>query len=93
VGKKEIGQILGGGLGGLIAQEPLAAISPLGGYLKRQRDKKKDRRLEREAAEAAEKERMEKIMSGSTSMSAGGKTRTKPIDGIAIRGKTRGRII
>lgn len=99
MGKKEIGQILGGGLGGLIAQEPLAAISPLGGYLKRQRDKKADKAASILASEKAEKDRMNQIMSGSTApsstamMNKGGVTRSRPIDGKAIRGKTRGRKI
>tara|TARA_R100001015_G_C4615344_1_gene171329 strand:- start:767 stop:1045 length:279 start_codon:yes stop_codon:yes gene_type:complete len=56
----------------------------------RRKERKEEERL---AADQAEKQRMEKIMSGSTTMSAGGKTRTKPIDGIAIKGKTRGRMI
>ncbi len=96
MGKKDLG-ILGGGLVGLIAEEPLAAISPLAGYLKNRRDKKKDRRLEREAADAAEEQRMQKIMSatggtgGMDGMKAGGKV--KSIDGVAIRGKTKGRMI
>jgi len=99
MGKKEIGQILGGGLGGLIAQEPLAAISPLAGYLKHRRDRKKDKAADRLASEKAEKDRMDQIMSGSTApsstamMSKGGVTRSRPIDGKAIRGKTRGRKI
>jgi hypothetical protein len=96
MGKKDLG-ILGGGLVGLIAEEPLAAISPLAGYLKNRRDKKKDRRLEREAADADEEQRMQKIMSatggtgGMDGMKAGGKV--KSIDGMAIRGKTKGRMI
>lgn len=99
MGKKEIGQILGGGLGGLIAQEPLAAISPLAGYLKRRKDKKADKAASRLATEKAEKDRMDQIVSGSTApsstamMSKGGVTRSRPIDGKAIRGKTRGRKI
>jgi|TARA_R110000868_G_scaffold2181_2_gene16531 hypothetical protein len=99
MGKKEIGQILGGGLGGLIAQEPLAAISPLAGYLKHRKDKKADKAASRLASEKAEKDRMDQIMSGSTApsstamMSKGGVTRSRPIDGKAIRGKTRGRKI
>ena len=99
MGKKEIGQILGGGLGGLIAQEPLAAISPLAGYLKHRKDKKADKAASRLASEKAEKDRMDQIMSGSTTPSStammreGGMTRTRPIDGKAIRGKTRGRKI
>lgn len=99
MGKKEIGQILGGGLGGLIAQEPLAAISPLAGYLKHRKDRKADKAASRLASEKAEKDRMDQIMSGSTApsstamMSKGGVTRSRPIDGKAIRGKTRGRKI
>ena len=99
MGKKEIGQILGGGLGGLIAQEPLAAISPLAGYLKHRKDRKSDKAASRLASEKAEKDRMDQIMSGSTApsstamMSKGGVTRSRPIDGKAIRGKTRGRKI
>jgi hypothetical protein len=99
MGKKEIGQILGGGLGGLIAQEPLAAISPLAGYLKHRKDKKADKAASRLASEKAEKDRMDQIVSGSTApsstamMSKGGVTRSRPIDGKAIRGKTRGRKI
>ena len=63
-------------------------------YLTEKRKKKKARREEdRLVSEKAEADRMEKVMSGSTTMSAGGKTRTKPIDGIAIKGKTRGRMI
>jgi hypothetical protein len=63
-------------------------------YLTERRKKKKARREEdRLASEKAEADRMEKVMSGATTMSAGGKTRTKPIDGIAIKGKTRGRMI
>jgi|TARA_R110002111_G_scaffold139807_2_gene205534 light-regulated signal transduction histidine kinase (bacteriophytochrome) len=99
MGKKEIGQILGGGLGGLIAQEPLAAISPLAGYLKHRKDKKADKAASRLASEKAEKDRMDQIMSGSTTpsstamMKQGGMTRTRPIDGKAVRGKTRGRKI
>jgi hypothetical protein len=63
-------------------------------YLTEKRKKKKARKEEdRLASEAAEADRMEKTMSGSTKMRAGGKTRTKPIDGMAIKGKTRGRII
>lgn len=99
MGKKEIGQILGGGLGGLIAQEPLAAISPLAGYLKLRKDKKADKTASRLASEKAEKDRMDQNMSGSTApsstamMSKGGVTRSRPIDGKAIRGKTRGRKI
>ena len=99
MGKKEIGQILGGGLGGLIAQEPLAAISPLAGYLKHRKDKKADKAASRLASEKAEKDRMDQIMSGSTAPSStammreGGTTRTRPIDGKAVRGKTRGRKI
>jgi len=99
MGKKEIGQILGGGLGGLIAQEPLAAISPLAGYLKHRKDKKADKAASRLAGEKAEKDRMDQIMSGSTTPSStammreGGMTRTRPIDGKAVRGKTRGRKI
>jgi len=99
MGKKEIGQILGGGLGGLIAQEPLAAISPLAGYLKHRKDKKVDKAASRLASEKAEKDRMDQIMSGSTTpsstamMKQGGMTRTRPIDGKAVRGKTRGRKI
>ena len=99
MGKKEIGQILGGGLGGLIAQEPLAAISPLAGYLKHRKDKKADKAASRLASEKAEKDRMYQIMSGSTTpsstamMKQGGMTRTRPIDGKAVRGKTRGRKI
>jgi len=99
MGKKEIGQILGGGLGGLIAQEPLAAISPLAGYLKHRKDRKSDKAASRLASEKAEKDRMDQIMSGSTTPSStammreGGMTRTRPIDGKAIRGKTRGRKI
>ena len=99
MGKKEIGQILGGGLGGLIAQEPLAAISPLAGYLKHRKDKKADKAASRLASEKAEKDRMDQIMSGSTTPSStammrqGGMTRSRPIDGKAIRGKTRGRKI
>jgi hypothetical protein len=96
MGKKEIGQILGGGLGGLIAQEPLAAISPLAGYLKHRKDRKSDKAASRLASEKAEKDRMDQIMSGSTTPSStammreGGMTRTRPIDGKAVRGKTRG---
>ena len=99
MGKKEIGQILGGGLGGLIAQEPLAAISPLAGYLKHRKDRKSDKAASRLASEKAEKDRMDQIMSGSTTpsstamMKQGGMTRTRPIDGKAVRGKTRGRKI
>ena len=99
MGKKEIGQILGGGLGGLIAQEPLAAISPLAGYLKHRKDKKAGKAASRLASEKAEKDRMDQIMSGSTTPSStammreGGTTRTRPIDGKAVRGKTRGRKI
>jgi hypothetical protein len=99
MGKKEIGQILGGGLGGLIAQEPLAAISPLAGYLKHRKDRKSDKAASRLASEKAEKDRMDQIMSGSTTPSStammreGGMTRTRPIDGKAVRGKTRGRKI
>jgi len=99
MGKKEIGQILGGGLGGLIAQEPLAAISPLAGYLKHRKDRKSDKAASRLASEKAEKDRMDQIMSGSTTPSStammreGGMTRSRPIDGKAIRGKTRGRKI
>ena len=63
-------------------------------YLEEKRKKKKARREEdRLASEKAEADRMEKVMSDATTMSAGGKTRTKPIDGIAIKGKTRGRMI
>ena len=63
-------------------------------YLTEKRKKKKARKEEeRLASESAEADRLEKVMSGSTTMSAGGKTRTKPIDGIAIKGKTRGRMI
>jgi|TARA_E500000318_G_scaffold76543_1_gene71151 hypothetical protein len=63
-------------------------------YLTRKRKKKKARREEeRLASEKAEADRLEKVTSDSTTMSAGGKTRTKPIDGIAIKGKTRGRMI
>jgi len=103
MGKKEIGQILGGGLGGLIAQEPLAAISPLAGYLKRQKDKSAGKAASRLASEEAEKDRMAKILSGSTAPSStapsstamrnGGVTKSRPIDGKAVRGKTRGRKI
>ena len=99
MGKKEIGQILGGSLGGLIAQEPLAAISPLAGYLKHRKDRKSDKAASRLASEKAEKDRMDQIMSGSTTPSStammreGGMTRSRPIDGKAIRGKTRGRKI
>jgi hypothetical protein len=99
MGKKEIGQILGGGLGGLIAQEPLAAISPLAGYLKHRRDRKKDKAADRLARDTAEQERQDRLMSGSTAPSStammreGGMTRTRPIDGKAVRGKTRGRKI
>ena len=63
-------------------------------YLTEKRKKKKARREEDLlASEKAEADRMEKVMSGAITMSAGGKTRTKPIDGIAIKGKTRGRMI
>ena len=63
-------------------------------YLTEKRKKKKARKEEdRLASEKFEADRLEKVMSGSTTMSAGGKTRTKPIDGIAIKGKTRGRMI
>jgi len=98
MGKKEIGQILGGGLGGLIAQEPLAAISPLAGYLKHQKDKRASKTASRLASEKAEKDRMDQIMSGSTAPSStamrnGGVTKSRPIDGKAVRGKTRGRKI
>jgi len=97
MGKKEIGQILGGGLGGLIAEEPLAALSPLAGYLKH-RDDRKDRKAEErrereEAEETLESERMSKIMAGDLGMKAGGKVRRKPIDGKAVRGRTKGRMI
>jgi light-regulated signal transduction histidine kinase (bacteriophytochrome) len=86
-------------LGGLIAQEPLAAISPLAGYLKHRKDRKSDKAASRLASEKAEKDRMDQIMSGSTTPSStammreGGMTRTRPIDGKAVRGKTRGRKI
>ena len=97
MGKKDIGQILGGGLGGLIAQEPLAAISPLAGYLKYRGDKKdrkaEERREREEAEKALEDERMNKIMSGDLGMKAGGRVRRKPIDGKAVRGRTKGRMI
>ena len=93
MGKKEIGQILGGGLGGLIAQEPLAAISPLAGYLKRVKDKKES------ALDRIKQTPMEQVSgregfgSGSVAMRNGGVTKSRPIDGKAIRGKTRGRKI
>tara|TARA_A100001515_G_scaffold84466_1_gene67065 strand:+ start:1317 stop:1601 length:285 start_codon:yes stop_codon:yes gene_type:complete len=57
----------------------------------KKRRKKEKERLE---AEQSEKQGMEKAMSGvggTTGMKAGG--RVKSIDGIAIRGKTKGRII
>ena len=44
-------------------------------------------------ADAAEKDRLERMISEPTNMRQGGKTRVKRIDGIAIRGKTKGRII
>ena len=66
---------------------------------KRRKDKKADKAASRLAGEEAEKDRMNKVMSGSTApsstamMSKGGVTRSRPIDGKAIRGKTRGRKI
>ena len=67
-------------------------------YLTEKRKKKKARREEeRLASESAEADRMQKIMSstggtgGMDGMKAGGKV--KSIDGMAIRGKTKGRMI
>jgi len=65
---------------------------------KRRKDKKADKAASRLAGEEAEKDRLNKVMSGSTAPSStamrnGGVTRSRPIDGKAVRGKTRGRKI
>ncbi len=90
--------VLSKGLLGAVVDEygPLAAISPLGAVLKNRRDKRKKKKEEDQdlvLADAAEKDRLERMISEPTNMRQGGKTRVKRIDGIAIRGKTKGRII
>ena len=69
-------------------------MGALPAYLsKRRKDKKADKAASRLVGEEAEKDRLNKVMSGSTAMRHGGVTKSRPIDGKAVRGKTRGRKI
>ena len=41
----------------------------------------------------SEKLKAERMVSEASKMKAGGRTRSKPIDGLAVRGKTKGRFV
>ena len=64
-------------------------------YLLKKR--KKRRKKEAEAIDLKEKEseklKTERMTSEASKMKAGGRTRSKPIDGLAVRGKTKGRFV
>jgi len=74
-------------------------MGALPAYLNKRREKKATNKAATKlASESAEKDRLNKVMSGSTAPSStamrnGGVTRSRPIDGKAVRGKTRGRKI
>ena len=55
----------------------------------------KRKKKKKEAADLKETEKLktESMISEDSKMKAGGRTRSKPIDGIAVRGKTKGRFI
>lgn len=40
-----------------------------------------------------EKLKSERMISEASKMKAGGRTRSRPIDGLAVRGKTKGRFV
>jgi len=62
--------------------------------LTRRQDEKRDARKKlAEDASLAEETKLKKTIDGAAKMSAGGRTRSRPIDGKAIRGKTRGRFV
>jgi len=57
--------------------------------------RKKNKKKEAEAMELKETEKLkaERMVSEASKMKAGGRTRSKPIDGLAVRGKTKGRFV
>jgi len=57
--------------------------------------RKKNKKKEVEAMELKETEKLkaERMVSEASKMKAGGRTRSKPIDGLAVRGKTKGRFV
>jgi hypothetical protein len=60
---------------------------------RRQDDKREAREKLAKEAEAAEKLKLKATIDGAAKMRSGGRTRSKPIDGVAIRGKTKGRFV
>ncbi len=60
-------------------------------------EKRKKKKKEAEAIDLKEKEseklKTERMTSEASKMKAGGRTRSKPIDGLAVRGKTKGRFV
>jgi hypothetical protein len=62
--------------------------------LTKRQDKKRDAREKlAEGARLAEETKLKKTIDGAAKMRSGGRTRSKPIDGVAIRGKTKGRFV
>jgi hypothetical protein len=57
--------------------------------------RKKNKKKEAEAMELKETEKLksERMISEASKMKAGGRTRSRPIDGCATRGKTKGRFV
>ena len=55
----------------------------------------KRKKKKKEAADLKETEKLktESMISEASKMKAGGRTRSKPIDGLAVRGKTKGRFV
>ena len=57
--------------------------------------RKKNKKKEAEAMELKETEKLksERMISEASKMKAGGRTRSRPIDGLAVRGKTKCRFV
>jgi len=82
---------------------PIASIMSGEGYgrkgiiphlLTKRQDKKRDAREKlAEDARLAEETKLKKTIDGAAKMRSGGRTRSKPIDGVAIHGKTKGRFV
>ncbi len=58
-------------------------------------EKRKKKKKEAEAMDLKETEKLkvERMISEASKMKAGGRTRSKPVDGLAVRGKTKGRFV
>mgnify|MGYP003986805753 CR=1 FL=1 len=56
-------------------------------------EKRKQKKKEAEDLKETEKLKTESMISEASKMKAGGRTRSRPIDGCATRGKTKGRFV